>query len=620
MTSLASCRRELRLGTLVCLVLLAASLLVVSLPAAPASAHATLQEATPSDRSVLNEAPGQVTLRFNEPVTLPTGGLRVFDAEASRIDDGTVSSGDADTVAVALPDDLPDGGYVVTWRVISADSHPVSGVFTFTVGEAPEIDDALIAELFAGDDGLIGAVGQALRAVAYAAVLLAVGALYLVVTVSRRGEDRRRARTLAWYGAIVGIFATLAAVPVQAMAVTGEGIGAVFRTAVLGEVVASSFGQGTLVRFVWLVALLLFVARRAPMAANLVAGTAALLSFVLDGHQRSAEPTWLLMVADAIHLGAAALWFGGLVLLAWLVRTRSLDHDPVGAARVVARFSNAALLSVIAVAAAGGAMTWALVRVPRALTTTTYGWLLVAKVAVVVLIVLVALYNRARLVPAIAARAREEVTVGDGGDAPGETAARVGEGAAGDGAARVGEGAAGDGAAGTGGGAAVAVEPPADTPIRRRSRAAWKQLRSTLVIEAALIVVVLGITGVLVTTQPAAEVAGVTGAAQVVTPLTDELEVEVIIDPNEVGINAIHVYVLDATGRPAAEIDDLALELTYLPEDIGPFRVEPFFVGTGHWTANVDTLRFAGEWRIDVVAGLDRFTEAEATTTIVVNR
>ena len=74
---------------------------------------------------------------------------------------------------------------------------------------------------------------------------------------------------------------------------------------------------------------------------------------------------------------------------------------------------------------------------------------------------------------------------------------------------------------------------------------------------------------------------------------------------------------LDETGRPADDVEDLHLELTYVPEDIGPFQVEPFFVGAGHWTANVDTLRFPGEWRIDVVAGIDRFTEARATTRVV---
>lgn len=568
--------RSRRLGRLLTLACLGLTALVLT--ALPAWGHAVLQEATPADRSVLDSAPEQVTLRFNEPVSLPTGGLRVFDADARRVDEGTLEPADERTVAVALPDALADGGYVVTWRVLSADSHPVTGVFTFTVGDAREVDDAVVAELFAGDDAVTSTLGPALRAATYAGVLLAVGGLYLAVVVARRPEDRRRARTLAHYGAIGGVAATLLALPVQAMAVTGEGPLAIARPGVLGELLVSSFGQGTLVRFVWLSVLLIFLARRAPLPANVLAGTAALLSFLLDGHQRSAEPTWLLMLADAVHLGAAALWFGGLVLLAWLVRARRIDDDPVGAARVVSRFSSAALLSVLAVTAAGGVMAWALVRTPRALMDTTYGGLLLVKVGLVVLVVLAAAHNRFRLVPAVATRVSAD---------PDED---------------------------------VREEHGEVVPSRDRSRAAWGQLRTTLVVEVALLVVVLGVTGVLVATQPAAEEAGVTGAAQVVVPLTDDLDVEVIVDPNEVGINALHVYVLDATGRPAADVGDLALELTYVPEDIGPFAIEPFSVGAGHWTANVDTLRFPGEWDIEMVAGIDRFTEARASTTVVVNR
>ncbi len=568
------------------LALLVLGLAAVALTATPAWAHAVLEEATPADRSVLDEAPATVTLRFNEPVTLPSGGLRVFDADAERIDEGPTAAGGAETVAVRLPDDLPDGGYVVTWRVLSADSHPVAGVLTFTVGDAAEVDAAVVAELFAGGDGWVGVVGPALRALGYLAVLLAAGAVYAMVILVRRRPDLRRARRLAFLAALAGVVVTLAAVPVQAAAVSGEGPLAALAGPGLLEVLGSSFGQGTVVRVVCLAALLLFLAFRVPPVARVVAATAALWSFLLDGHQRSQDPTGLLLGADAVHLAAGAFWFGGLVLLAWLVRVRSIDDDPVDAARLVARFSSGALVSFVAVALAGGAMSWALVRAPRALTTTTYGWVLLAKVALVVLVVAVAAYNRGRLVPAVAARAApaggsETTTSPPGAEASTETA---------------------------------------DVPATvRRSRAAWRQLRTTLTIEVGLLVAVLAVTGALVTIQPAAQAAGVTGAAQVVVPLSEGLDVEVIVDPNEVGRNALHIYVLDATGRPAGDVDDLALELTYVPEDIGPFRVEPFFVGPGHWTANVGTLRFPGEWRIDVIAGVDRFTEARASVTVVVN-
>jgi hypothetical protein len=131
---------------------------------------------------------------------------------------------------------------------------------------------------------------------------------------------------------------------------------------------------------------------------------------------------------------------------------------------------------------------------------------------------------------------------------------------------------------------------------------------------------VLLITGFLVSQQPAAEEAGLRGLYETTAPLGDELQVQVVVDPNQVGRNAIHLYVLDATGRPAADIDELRLELTYLDEGIGPIELEPLFAGPGHWIANTDELRFAGDWEIRVVAGIDRFTEQSTEVTVPVAR
>ena len=553
--------------------------LVLAAMATPALAHASLVEATPSDRSTLDDVPEQVTLQFDEPVTLPTGGLRVFDGDANRIDDGELDVGGPETIGVALPADLPDGGYVVTYRVLSADSHPVGGVYTFTIGESAPIDDAVVADLFAGGGQVVGIIGSALRAIGYMAVLLATGVVFITALIVRRPEDRRRAARLSARAAVVGIAATILAVPVQAIAVTGGGLLEVLRPAVLGEVLASSFGQGTLVRLVWLIVLAVFVARGAALLPSAVAAAVALGSFLLDGHQRSVEPMWLLMGSGIVHLGAGAVWFGGLVLLVLLVRSRSIDDDAVGAARLVARFSSVALVSFIAVSLAGTAMSWALVRTPNALITTTYGWTLMAKVGLVGLVVLVALYNRQRLVPAIAARA---VPAGGSIDAGDEVVA-------------------------------------ADAVVRR-SRVAWQQLRTTLTIEVSLLFAVLAVTGALVTIQPAAQAAGVTGAFQTVEVLTDDLDVEVTVDPNQAGLNAIHIYVLDETGRPATDVEDLYIDVTFVPEEIGPLRIEPFFAGTGHWTTNTEALAFDGEWRLEVIAGLDRFTEERAEITVFVNR
>ena len=286
-----------------------------------------------------------------------------------------------------------------------------------------------------------------------------------------------------------------------------------------------------------------------------------------------------MLVGDALHLAAAAVWFGGLVVLAATVRARSLDDDPVGAARLVARFSNLALWSVLVVAIGGVAMAWALVRVPRALTSTPYGWTLLAKTGLVLLVIAVAFYNRQRLVSAIARRLVPAGGAVDQQDATGTPAV-----------------------------------------VSGRTRGAWRQLRATVAVEVGLLVAVLAVTGFLVSQQPAADAAGVTGLYETTVSLTDDLDADVVVDPNRAGRNTIHLYLLDRTGRPTDEVDDLQLELTYPAEDIGPFVREPFPAGPGHWVLTGDDLAFPGEWTIRVVAGLDRFTEASAEVSVVVNR
>ncbi len=584
-----------------------AGLLVALLPAAPASAHASLVETAPADREQLDQAPETVTLTFDEAIDAVTDGVRVFDTDGERIDQGLTDTGEATEVAAALPDELADGGYVATYRIVSEDGHTIEGAFAFSVGDGGGVADATVAELFGGGAGWTGVAGPALRGIGYLGTPAVAGAAVFGAVVARRPEDRRRARRLAVPAAWAGLGVTLLAIGVQAVAVTGRSPLDALRPDALGSVLTSSFGASGLVRVLALGAGVVAWRRvaapagnatgsatagdatadrssrvGAPLAATLAAGGAALASYLLDGHQVTSEPAWLLLSADAVHLAGAATWLGGLVLLAWAVRSRRRGDDPSGAARLVARFSSVALVSVVALGLAGAAMSWALVRTPQALISTGYGLTLVAKVAVVALVVAVAAYNRWRLVPAITARV---VPAGASIDAPTVTE--------------------------------TSRSPQARTAVR--ARAAWRQLRITLVAEVVGVVVVALLTGFLVSQQPAADAAGVTGAYQTTQELTDDLDVELVVDPNQVGANAMHVYVLDDTGRPAQDVEDLEVELTYVPESIGPFDVETYPAGPGHWAADLDQLTYPGTWEVDISAAVGDFDEAATTIPVTVN-
>src|SRR5690606_27791554 len=115
------------------------AVLAVAILSAPAFGHASLVETVPAAGAALDTAPDTVVLRFNEPVSASTDGVRVYDADAERIDTGPIETGSSDEVAAGLPAQLPDGGYVVVYRVLSADSHPVGGTYAFTVGDGDAV-------------------------------------------------------------------------------------------------------------------------------------------------------------------------------------------------------------------------------------------------------------------------------------------------------------------------------------------------------------------------------------------------------------------------------------------------------------------------------------------------
>ncbi|MGB6100732.1 MAG: copper resistance CopC family protein, partial [Comamonas sp.] len=112
--------------------LLLAALLALMLASPRARAHASLVQSEPASASVLSQAPGALTLRFDEDVT-PTR-IEIVEADGRKVAPRDVHAGGT-TLTVQLPT-LGGGVHAVSWHVISADGHPVAGVVTFSVGTA----------------------------------------------------------------------------------------------------------------------------------------------------------------------------------------------------------------------------------------------------------------------------------------------------------------------------------------------------------------------------------------------------------------------------------------------------------------------------------------------------
>ena len=333
-----------------------------------------------------------MTLEFSEAVSVSLGGVRVFDSSGTRVDRGNSLTGEtASDVVVGLEDGLADGTYVVTWRVISADSHPIHGGFVFSIGTPSHIREGLLDSLLdqQGDTSW-QAVGAVLRGIAYAGLLLAAGGSVVLAWFGLERDRRRQPRASSPPRPASARSRCSPRCPCRPCCPPASGIGSITEPGVLDQVLGDGVGLSVLLAVVG--AALLAMAARVPVnpTTRVVTALGALAGgrLVRGRRPHPARPTrpgcrpW----PTPRTLWAGAVWFGGLVVLALALRRRRTDPDPVDAATLVQGFSGIAGIALLVVAAAGGALAWGEVRAVRAVTSTTYGWLLVAKTAIVALV------------------------------------------------------------------------------------------------------------------------------------------------------------------------------------------------------------------------------------------
>lgn len=235
---------------------LVVALLGLALSPAGASAHSALQSSSPESGGQLDAAPREVRLDFTEPVETSFGGIRVVDALGKAVDTRTVTRGR--TTLTALERGLGDGLYTVTYRVISADSHPISGGYTFSVGRASAATARdLPARPQTAGPVTTAALGAA-RALQYGAIALGIGTLIFLVacwlpavreTSGARPEWRetteifaRGARGLLIIASALGVVSATAAVALQGAVVTARPLWSALDPATLTEVLQTRFG------------------------------------------------------------------------------------------------------------------------------------------------------------------------------------------------------------------------------------------------------------------------------------------------------------------------------------------------------------------------------------------
>ena len=419
--------------------------LVLVTGADPAGAHATLVGTAPGADEVLESPPEAVELRFDEPVETVEGAVRVFGPDGDRVDTGAIAESDGGATLRAPVDGDARGTYTVSWRVTSEDSHTLTGSFVYHLGTRTGATD-----VDGGQSTATAVVGGAGRWLGFAGALTAVGAAVVALLARRRPRADRdaatspkgdgpgaspeplaggagdlagsalstatlappvaagtvaadladaRLRMLVLVGAAAGVVG--AAVALVAMVAESAGRNAYDAIALVDDVTPDTrTGQLALARIgLGLVAVAAAAVpglwRRTPVPV-LVATAASLVTVTVAGHAWTAPNRAVAVVSDLAHLGAVAVWTGGLLAL--------LVALPLVADRVAlaTRFSALALGAAAVVAVTGTVSGWQQVRTLDALTSTAYGRLLLAKVVGFVVLVGLGWVNRSRLLPLVA--------------------------------------------------------------------------------------------------------------------------------------------------------------------------------------------------------------------------
>jgi copper transport protein len=400
---------------------LAAVVVALALPAA-AWAHAALLRTVPSASGTVNTPPKEVRLTYTEAVEPRFAIVSVTDSAGHQQTAGSPrrSATDADTLVLPLKK-LPEGWYLVYWRVISVDGHPVRGAFTFAVGPnagpAPQFVIPSISETAATPRLLVA------RWLTFLSVMAAIGLFALRIAIARpviRRVSGSRLRAISTAFCVAAALA-LVVTPIYVLLATAQfALRSWYDVGAITPLVrASAFGRGyidlelTFALFTAAALVALWVDRPERERRSIVellsiagAGVAAgavLLIPGLAGHAAQTSPRAWSLLFDWTHLAAGSLWIGGLVGLLALWPSLPADLRVRGLAVSVPRFSNVAFVSVNVLIASGVAATVVHLPTLSSLWQTSYGKTILVKVALLGTTMLLAAVNLLRTKPHLVA-------------------------------------------------------------------------------------------------------------------------------------------------------------------------------------------------------------------------
>lgn len=349
-----------------------------------ASAHAVLVSSSPVDGSRVNVEPAQVRLTFDEGIGLIPSSEEVISTDGVRADTGHAHlAGDGTTIVLPLKPHLPDGTYSATWRVVSADTHVVSGSITFGLGVDPGAGVAAAAD----HTGQLDVAADVAQWLVYAGIVLLAGVLAAARLLWPWAGGRRRVRMLAWAGWALLLAGTAAAFLLQGPRAADASWGGVLSLQDAGLTAGSSFGMQLLGRIILLCLVPLTFTRRGAAAltgrggdlVRCVIGLALLASVAVTGHAGTGSDVWLALPAAVLHLAAMALWLGGLILLGSTVLPALSRGDRTLGDVALPRWSTTAYGCVVCLVVSGEYQAYRQISPVQALWSTEYGIILLIK-------------------------------------------------------------------------------------------------------------------------------------------------------------------------------------------------------------------------------------------------
>ena len=397
-----------------------AATVALALPAS-AWAHAYLVKTVPAASGILDSPPANVSLTYDEAVEPRFAIISVTNAAGTQETTGPVqrSASDPDTLVVPLRPHLAEGWYLIYWRAISVDGHPVQGAFTYAVGPnpgpAPRFAIPSIGGSATSPQPLIA------RTVMFLSVMVAIGLFVLRVIVARamfRRVSGTSLRALSVAFVITSVIGLLAIAVYLDVSTALDSLRSDFDVGALVPLFrVTAFGRGYVDM---LLCFALFciagwtalyvdrpdrdrrsVAELAAQTGALIAAAAVLVIPGTSGHAAQTSPAGVTLSADWLHLIAGSLWLGGLVGLLILWLSLRPDRRVAALSVVVPRFSKLALGSVVTIAITGTIETIDHMPTLDALWKTGYGVAILVKAGILLAAIMVASGNLLTTTPAL---------------------------------------------------------------------------------------------------------------------------------------------------------------------------------------------------------------------------